>query len=156
MPLRNIRQNNDPVLRQKAVSVSKFTPQLRLLLEDMAETMLEAEGVGLAAPQVGIAKRIIVVKVDEGILEVVNPEITSAKGTEVDVEGCLSLPGVFGEVPRYDRVTVSGRDRNGKKIELTAEGFLSRVLQHEIDHLDGVLFVDRASRLLSPEELQKM
>ncbi len=156
MPLRNIRQNNDPVLRQKAVYVSKFTPQLRLLLEDMAETMLAAEGVGLAAPQVGIAKRIIVVKVEEGVLEIVNPEITSAEGKDIDVEGCLSLPGVFGEVPRYDRVTVSGRDRNGKKIELTAEGFLSRVLQHEIDHLDGVLFVDRASRLLSPEELQKM
>lgn len=156
MALRFIRKEKDPVLRKKTESVSKFSPQLNELIEDMIETMLDAEGVGLAAPQVGISKRIIVVKDNDNIFEIINPEIISGEGEVLDIEGCLSLPGIYGEVPRFSRIEVKGLDRNKKEINISAEGFLSRIFQHEIDHLEGVLFVDRAVKLLTPEEIKKM
>lgn len=156
MALRFIRKERDPVLRQKTAPVSKFTPQLAALIEDMFETMLGAEGVGLAAPQVGISKSIIVVRDKDQLFEVINPEILSGEGEVIDIEGCLSLPGIYGEVPRYASVEVRGLDRNKAEINISAEGFLARVFQHEIDHLRGVLFADRALKLLTPEELKKM
>lgn len=153
MALRNIRKQSDPVLRKQTVPVSRFNDQLHRLLDDMIETMLEADGVGLAAPQVGISKRIVVIKDEEEILEIINPEIIESAGESVDVEGCLSFPGVFAEVPRFARVEVKGKDRTGKELMISGEGFLSRVLQHEIDHLHGILFIDRALRFLTPEEI---
>ncbi|MGI6317151.1 MAG: peptide deformylase [Firmicutes bacterium] len=156
MALRLIRTEGDPVLRKKTAPVSKFTPQLIVLIEDMIETMLDAEGVGLAAPQVGISKSIIVVRDKDKSFEVINPEILSGEGEVIDIEGCLSFPGIYGEVPRFSRVEVKGLDRNKKEIKISAEGFLSRVFQHEIDHLRGVLFIDRALKLLTPEEIKKM
>ena len=156
MALRVIRKEGDPVLRKKTVPVSKFTPQLVNLIEDMIETMLDAEGVGLAAPQIGISKSIIVVKDNENIFEIINPEIISGEGEVVGIEGCLSLPGIYGEVPRFSRVEVKGLNRYKKEVNISAEGFISRIFQHEIDHLQGVLFVDRALKLLTPEEIKKM
>jgi peptide deformylase len=156
MALRFIRRERDPVLRKRTAPVSKFTPQLTELIEDMIETMLDAEGVGLAAPQVGISKSIIVVRDKDKCFEVINPEILNGEGEVVGIEGCLSFPGVYGEVPRFSRVEVKGLDRNKEEINISAEGFLSRIFQHEIDHLQGVLFVDRALKLLTPEEIKKM
>lgn len=156
MALRVIRKEGDPVLRKKTVPVSKFTLQLVNLIEDMIETMLDAEGVGLAAPQIGISKSIIVVKDNENIFEIINPEIISGEGEVVGIEGCLSLPGIYGEVPRFSRVEVKGLNRYKKEVNISAEGFISRIFQHEIDHLRGVLFVDRAVKLLTPEEIKKI
>lgn len=156
MALRNIRRDGDPVLEKKTASVTRFTPPLHRLLEDMKETMFAANGIGLAAPQVGISKSIIVLRNEDLVLEVINPEIIAATGEITDIEGCLSLPGIYGEVPRYADVEVSGQDRRGKKIELAASGLLARVFQHEIDHLRGILFVERAVRILTPEEVQDL
>jgi peptide deformylase len=157
MALRQIRKRDDFVLRKKAEMVNRFTPGLLQLLDDMAETMSEAEGAGLAAPQVGISKRVIVFQNSEnGIIELINPEIISTKGNITDIEGCLSLPGIYGEVPRAEHVQVIGLNREGKEVRLEAQGFLARVLQHEIDHLEGILFIDRATHLLTPDELAKL
>ena len=154
MALRNIRRQGDPVLRKKAVPVTRFNEQLHRLLDDMVETMIKAQGAGLAAPQIGISKKIIVLRDEDKILEIINPEITESEGESIDIEGCLSFPGLYGEVPRSARVAVSGQDRGGREIRVSGEGFLARVLQHEIDHLHGILFVDRAVRFYTPEELQ--
>lgn len=156
MALRNIRRQGDPVLRKKAVPVARFNEQLHRLLDDMVETMIKAQGAGLAAPQVGISKKIIVLRDEDKILEIINPEITESEGESIDIEGCLSFPGLYGEVPRSARVAVSGQDRAGHEIRISGEGFLARVLQHEIDHLHGILFIDRALRFYTPEELQNL
>ncbi|MGI5875352.1 MAG: peptide deformylase [Dethiobacteria bacterium] len=155
MALRNIRRKGDPVLREKASRVRRITSKLYPLLDDMVETMIEAQGVGLAAPQVGISKNIIVVRNKENIMEFINPEIIDSEGEITDIEGCLSIPGIYGEVPRSAKVRVEGLDREGKLIKIEAEGFFARILQHEIDHLHGILFIDRAIRLLTPEEIEK-
>lgn len=129
--------------------MTRLTRRHRRLIEDMKETMYAAPGVGLAANQVGVLERIIVADPgDERCLVLVNPEIVASEGTDVDVEGCLSIPGVTGYVERALRIRVRGLDERGKPLELDAEGFLARIVQHEIDHLDGVLFIDRASRLV--------
>ncbi|MEW5921795.1 MAG: peptide deformylase [Bacillota bacterium] len=156
MALRNIRKGGDAVLRRKAAPVSRFNDQLGVLLDDMVETMNAAEGAGLAAPQIGISRRIIIFRNEDMIVELINPEFTSKQGEIVDLEGCLSCPGVFGEVARPQVVRVKGYDRQGRPLELEGEGFIARVLEHEIDHLDGILFVDKALRLLTAEELQKL
>lgn len=142
-----IRREGDPVLRQKAKPVKKVGAGIRQLLDDMAETMYAAPGVGLAAPQVGIAKRVLVVDVGEGLVELINPEITSASGWEEGPEGCLSIPGYVGEVMRYTHLQVSGLNRQGRRIWVDAEGFFARALQHEIDHLDGILYTDKATNV---------
>jgi len=147
MAVYRIVEMGDPVLREKAKEVPKITPNILKLLDNMAETMYEADGVGLAAPQVGVSKRVIVLDVGEGLIELINPEITDREGEETDAEGCLSIPGVFGDVPRYARVTVKGLNRHGEEVEYQAEGLLARCFQHEIDHLEGVLFVDKAATL---------
>ncbi|RKO67294.1 peptide deformylase [Desulfofundulus salinus] len=137
----------DEVLREKARPVAKITPNIHKLLDNMRDTMYHARGVGLAAPQIGVSKRVIVVDTGEGLIELINPEIVEARGEETDTEGCLSLPNVVGEVTRATEVRVKGLDRHGNPVEHHARGFLARALQHEIDHLDGILFIDRAVRI---------
>ncbi len=140
----------DPFLSRKAVPVAAVNDRIRDLVRDMFETMYAAEGVGLAATQVGVGKRVIVLDVspvDETLapMAVVNPEIVSRKGSVTGVEGCLSVPGVQGEVCRAETVEVRGLDEQGNPLRIHAAGILSRALQHEIDHLDGILFIERAS-----------
>lgn len=153
MAIRKILNGNHPALRSKAGPVRKLNRAVLVLLEDMAETMYEYKGVGLAAPQIGITRRLIVVDPGEKrLLKLINPRLIKAEGTEMGIEGCLSIPGIFGEVPRAARVLVEAQDSSGDSIRIEAEGFLARIFQHEIDHLDGILFIDRAVRLLDPEE----
>ena len=142
----------DPRLRQKATRIRSVDDSLRKLAADMHETMLDAPGVGLAAPQIGVLRRLIVVNVPEGydeegapavVLSLVNPEIVKAHGREVATEGCLSIPGWIGDVPRADAITVKAMNLDNKDIRLKLQGWPARVVQHEIDHLDGILFVDR-------------
>ncbi|MDI3327100.1 MAG: peptide deformylase [Alicyclobacillaceae bacterium] len=143
MAIRMIRLEGDPVLRQVAKPVSKITPQIQKLMDDMADTMYHAEGIGLAAPQVGILKRVIVVDIGEGLLGMVNPEVVLAEGEQTGPEGCLSIPGIQADVTRPSHVIVKGWNRDGEEIAVDAEGLLARCLLHEIDHLDGILFLDR-------------
>jgi peptide deformylase len=147
---RDILVYPDPFLARKASPVTVVDDRVRALVRDMFETMYGAEGVGLAAPQVGVGKRVIVIDVspvDEAIapVAVVNPEIVERTGSVTGVEGCLSVPGIQGEVCRSETVVVRGQDEQGKAVRIRADGILSRALQHEIDHLDGVLFIDRIS-----------
>ncbi|HHX75219.1 MAG TPA: peptide deformylase [Firmicutes bacterium] len=157
MAQRIIRQNGDEVLRRKAAAVRKITPGIRVLLNDMAETMYAADGVGLAAPQVGISKRLVVIDIrdEQGLLKLVNPEVVAASGKAVAVEGCLSFPGLAGEVERAEAVTVRALDEEGNPVEITADGLLARAFQHEIDHLDGILFVDKVIRFVHEEEAEE-
>lgn len=135
------------VLRDKAKMVSEVTPNIEKLLENMADTMYAADGVGLAAPQIGISKQVIVVDVGEGLVEVINPAvIEQSEEQEVETEGCLSIPGLTGDVARPAKVRVQGLNRKGDEVDIQAEGMLARALQHEIDHLSGILFVDKARK----------
>ncbi len=155
MAIRFLRTEGDPVLRKPALEVKRFDAALGRLLDDMAESMYYYEGVGLAAPQIGISKQIVVIDANEsGLLELINPEIVFAEGEEVDIEGCLSVPQTYGEVKRAARVKVIAQNRLGERIEIEAEGLLARALQHEIDHLQGVLFIDRALRILPPDDME--
>lgn len=149
MAIRIIVKEPDEVLHKKAKEVTKITPNVQKLLTDMADTMYDADGVGLAAPQVGILKRAIVVDVgdEHGLIELINPEIVASSGEQLGSEGCLSIPALNGEVRRAMEVTVKGLDRNGKEITITGSELLARALQHEIDHLNGVLFTDIAERV---------
>lgn len=144
--LLNIRKNGDPVLRMKAREVREIDDNIRRLVKDMFDTMYDANGVGLAAPQVGISKRIIVVDTGDLPIALINPVILERIGENTSVEGCLSIPGVQGEVTRAERVSVKGTTLDGKEHEFHAEGLFARALQHEIDHLDGILFIDKAER----------
>lgn len=139
-----ILKDDHPILKQPCKPVQKIGTSLRKLLDDMLETMNHAQGVGLAAPQVGVSKRVIIVDVGEGLIELINPEILSCEGTDRAWEGCLSYPGIIGEIDRHLKLVVSGLDRQGHRRWVAAEGFLSRALQHEIDHLNGVVIKDRA------------
>ncbi len=136
-----------PVLRQKAKRVPRVDNSIRKLIDDMVETMLAAPGVGLAAPQVGVGLRVIVVKVDANLYTLVNPEIVKAAGEQVGLEGCLSIPGYVGEVKRALRVVVRGLNRHGKLVRIKAEELLARAFQHELDHCNGILFIDRLTSL---------
>jgi len=156
MALRIIRKDKDAVLRLKAAPVHKFNARLAVLLDDMAETMDVAAGAGLAAPQIGISRRIIVFRGEDGVMELVNPEFILRQGESVEIEGCLSCPGIYGEVARPLLARVKGYDRQGNPLELEGEGFMARVLEHEIDHLDGILFIDKALRLFTDEELKNI
>jgi len=147
MALLEIKLYPDPILRLEAKAVPKITASIRKLLDDMAETMRAAEGVGLAAPQVGVSKRIIIVDVGEGLIELINPRLEKREGLETAMEGCLSIPQYVGEVERAATVTVVGLNREGEEIRITGSGLLARALQHEIDHLNGILFIDRAKTL---------
>ncbi|ABS33327.1 MULTISPECIES: peptide deformylase [Clostridium] len=143
MAIRNIRKYGDELLRKKSRKIEKIDDRILTLLEDMVETMYNAEGVGLAAPQVGILKRAVVIDVGEGLIKLINPEIIETEGNQKDVEGCLSVPGEQGEVERPYKVKVKALNEKGEEIVLEGEDLLARAFCHEIDHLDGVLFVDK-------------
>lgn len=144
MAIRDIKHyQRDDILRKKSKPVDKIDDRIITLLDDMAETMYHADGVGLAAPQVGILKRIIVIDIGEGLIELINPEIIWEKGEQDGEEGCLSIPGYSARVKRPAQVKVKGLNRKGEEIEIVGKGLLARALCHEIDHLDGILFIDR-------------
>lgn len=150
--VRKIITLGDETLRKISKPMPKFDLRLWLLLRDMADTMYKAEGVGLAAPQVGILRRVVVIDVGEGLIELVNPEIIATEGEQAGPEGCLSVPGRQGHVVRPNKVTVRAQDRKGKSFEITGEGLLARALCHEIDHLDGIVYVDKMDHEIFPEE----
>ena len=161
MSLRTIREQGDPVLNKKAKEIKEMTPKIRKLIDDMKETMYDANGVGLAAPQVGVLRRAVVVletNVDEGeeeyMIELVNPEIIEADGEQTGAEGCLSIPNEYGIVTRPEHVKVRAQDRFGSFFEVEGEGLTARAFCHELDHLEGTLFTTKATRMLTPEELQ--
>ena len=143
MALRNIVKDGDEVLRKVCRPVTEFNERLHVLLDDMKETLISADGAGLAAPQVGVMRRIAIVSVDEKYFELINPEIIEYSGEEISPEGCLSIPGVVGTVNRPYKVTVKAQDRFGKEYTATGEGLLARAFCHEIDHLAGILFKDK-------------
>ena len=151
MALRVILKDTDPLLRQTSKPVTEITPRIHKLLNDMADTMYDAEGVGLAAPQIAILKRVIVIDIGEGLIELINPEIIEKDGVQIGPEGCLSVPGVVGKVRRADSVKVKALDRNGKEYIIEGTGLLARALQHEIDHLNGILFTDLAEEIYKDE-----
>lgn len=138
-----VKMGEDDVLRKHARKVDKFDRRLWTLMDDMADTMYKADGAGLAAPQVGILKRVVVIDVGDGLVELVNPEIIATEGTQECIEGCLSVPGRKGRVVRPAKVRVHAQDRKGRHIEIEGEEFLANALCHEIDHLDGVIYVDK-------------
>lgn len=167
MTLRKIVTLPDPVLRRKAHPVKKFDKDLHTLIDDMVETMREAPGVGLAAPQIGLSEQLLVIEYYERepeedeeeneelpkkVWAIINPEIVKASNEKVmGVEGCLSIPGLLGEVERHEEVLVKGLNRHGKPMKVKAKGWLARIFQHEIDHLNGVLFTDLATRVWQPQ-----
>ncbi len=167
MAIREIVTVPDPVLRRKAQKVTKFDDKLQALIDDMVETMREAPGVGLAAPQIGVLEQVIVVEYFEKeedeeredaeaapkrLYVVVNPEITRTSSETVSgAEGCLSIPGYLGEVERFETITVKGQNRRGQPITLKLKDWTARIFQHEIDHLNGILFTDRATKVWKPE-----
>lgn len=153
--VRKIVKLGDEALRKTCKPMPKFDLRLWLLLRDMADTMYDADGVGLAGPQVGILRRVVVIDVGEGLIELVNPEIVSMEGEQAGTEGCLSIPGRQGWVVRPQKVTVRAQDRKGKWFELTGEDLLARALCHEIDHLDGRLYIDVMDHEVFPEEEEK-
>ena len=146
MAIRNIVKLGDDVLRKVCRTQMTFDERLATTLDDMAETMYKAEGVGLAAPQIGILRRYCIVDVGDGIIELVNPVIESARGKQEGEEGCLSIPNRYESVTRPMKVTVRAQDRNGNSFTVTAEGFKARALCHEIDHLDGILYIDKTDK----------
>lgn len=152
MATRRIVEIGDEKLRKHCKPVEKFDLRLRILLKDMADTMYKADGVGLAAPQVGILRRAVVVDIGEGLYEMVNPEIIASEGEQTGPEACLSVPGRSGVVTRPNKVTVRAQNNRGETYEVTAEGFLARAFCHELDHLDGTLYVDKMEREIFPDE----
>ena len=143
MALRNIVTQGDPILNKKCRPVTEFDEKLANLLDDMFETMHNANGVGLAGPQVGILRRVVVIDAEDEDIELVNPEIIAAEGVQTCVEGCLSVPGKRGTVERPAKVRVHAQDRKGRHIEVEGEGFLAQAFCHELDHLDGIVYVDK-------------
>lgn len=143
MALRNIRINEDPILRKISKVVKNIDERTQILIDDMLDTMYESNGVGLAAPQVGILKRVVVIDIGDGPIILINPEIVETNGEVKDVEGCLSLPGKQGNVIRPKYVKVKAEDRDGNSIEIQGDDLLARALCHEIDHLNGILYTDK-------------
>lgn len=144
-----VRYGN-PVLRQRAEEIKEIDEGIKALIERMYVVMAEVQGLGLAGPQVGVSKRVFTYDVGEGPHAMINPKVVKSSGEEIGSEGCLSMPGLQGDVARAEKVTVSGIDENGEKVKIKAEGLLARVFQHEIDHLDGTIFIDKAD----PETLE--
>lgn len=154
MSLLEIKKAGDPVLKQHCEPVEKIDKKLKLILDNMAETMYHSDGVGLAAPQVGLPIRMVVIDCqdDHGLIELINPVITFREGTMTGSEGCLSVPGIYGDVERSAKVKVEFLNRRGKLQHITATGLLARCIQHELDHLDGQLFIDIAESLRREEK----
>ena len=154
MALRTILEDRDPALHKVCRPVTRFDQRLWDLLDDLKETLADANGAGLAAPQVGILRRVVVIDVGDGLVELINPKIVGQEGSQCGREGCLSLPGRQGIVTRPRKVMVQAQDRRGRPIEFTAEDFFARAVCHELDHLDGVLYIDKMERELTPEEIE--
>ena len=156
MAILNIVKEGDSVLRKTCRPVEAITPRILRLLDDMVETMRDADGCGLAAPQVGVLRRIAVVEVEDGeVFEFINPEIIEREGQQNEMEGCLSLPEQWGITDRPMRVTVRATNRKGEIYTVSGEGLKARAFCHEIDHLDGILFKDKAVHMLTPEEIEE-
>lgn len=155
MALRNIVKFGDERLRKKCREVTEFNDKLWVMLDDMYETMKASDGVGLAAPQIGILRRVVVIDVGEGVIELINPVITSMHGKQREVEGCLSSPNQWGYVKRPAKVKVTAFNRYGKEFRIEGTELLARALCHEIDHLNGVLFTDLADEMVQPEEVEE-
>lgn len=150
MAIRQIRTFEDEILRKKSREVEVVDERVKQLLNDMADTMYNAEnGGGLAAPQVGILKRLVVIDMGQGLIKLVNPKIVKREGEQEVIEGCLSLPSVWGKLKRPEKVTVQALNENGEKIEITATGELAKCFCHEIDHLDGILFTDLVTEFIN-------
>ena len=143
MALRRIRLSDDPILRKKSREITNITNRIKILLEDMIDTMNEEEGIGLAAPQVGVLRRAIVIDVGEGPIEFINPEIIETEGEAIEVEGCLSVPGRSGTVERPEWVKIKYLDIDGNEKTLEGTGLMARAICHEIDHLEGILYIDK-------------
>lgn len=159
MALRKIVEKGDDVLNKKSREVVKFDERLSVLIDDMIETLRDSGGVGLAAPQVGVLRRVVVVETDrekDEITELVNPEIIETSGKQVGLEGCLSLPGKWGIAARPYKAKVKAFNRNGDEFTIEGEGLIARAFCHEIDHLNGVLYDEKAERMLFPEEIEKL
>ena len=163
MALRNILTTGEPSLYKKSREVTKFDERLHQLLDDMTETLAQSGGVGLAAPQVGILRRAVIVletnvenEEDEYFIELINPEIVETEGEQTGAEGCLSVPEEYGVVTRPEHVKVRAQDRNGEVFEVEGDGLTARCFCHEIDHLEGILFTAKCERMLTEEEKQKM
>lgn len=157
MAILNIVTEEDPVLRKKSREVTEITPRIIALLDDMRETLHKAQGAGLAAVQVGVLRRIALVEYEEGnTIELINPEIIEIDGEQTGLEGCLSLPGKWGIVTRPETVTVRAMNREGEIVTHTASGLGARAFCHEIEHMDGIIYTDRADRMLTPEEVEEM
>lgn len=148
MAIREIRKKGDEILNKKCKTVVDFDKKLHILIDDMYETMVKSDGVGLAAPQVGILKRVVVIDTGDGKIELINPEIIEQSGSQTGSEGCLSVPKVFGEVERPMRVKVRAQDRNGTWFETEGTELTARAFCHEIDHLDGKLFTEKVIRYI--------
>lgn len=143
MALREIRIDGDPILRKKSRTIEVIDDRIRELVEDMKETMISAQGMGLAAPQVGVLRRVVIVMIGEELFEMINPEIVESEGTLVDVEGCLSIPGKSGTVHRPAKIKVKFLDVHGEKKTLEVSGYSARAVCHELDHLEGILYTDK-------------
>jgi peptide deformylase len=156
LAIRKIVMHPAEILEQSCKAVVSFDKKLARILDDMYDTMIEYDGVGLAAPQIGLDARIAIVDIDDdfGTIEMMNPRIIETSGEQTDPEGCLSFPGLYGEVTRPNYVKIEAFDRKGREYTLEAEGFLARAIQHEIDHLDGILFTTKVSKYLEDEELK--
>lgn len=152
MAIRNILKVGDPILTKKCRTVEKIDDRILTLLDDMADTLYESGGVGLAAPQVGVLRRVVVIDTGDSLLELINPEIISSEGEQTDAEGCLSYPGKYGYVTRPNKVTLRAMDRNGDIKEYTGEGLLARAFCHETDHLEGKMFMELVSEWVEDEE----
>lgn len=155
MAIRNIVKEGDPILNKKARKVEKFDERLATLIDDMIETMELSDGVGLAAPQVGILKRVIIVLFKDKVIEIVNPKITKRLGKQEDVEGCLSCPGEYGITVRPMKVQIEGKNRYGEDVFYEGEGLEARAFCHEVDHLEGILFKEHVIRMLNDDEINK-
>jgi len=154
MAIRNIRKDGDEILRKRSREVDEINDKVLTLLKDMADTLYKADGVGLAAPQVGVLKRVVVIDAGDGLLELINPVLKSESGLQCVPEGCLSVPGVWGEVNRPTHVVVEALNSKGEKITIEGDGLLAQALCHEIDHLDGILFKDKVVRFLDKEDMK--
>lgn len=152
MALREIRTDEDPILRKQSKKVTEINDRIKILLEDMEETMIAANGVGLAAPQIGVLRRVITIDVGEGVMKIINPEIMEVKGAIIDIEGCLSIPGKSGTVERPEWVKLKYLNENGEELIIEGTDLLARAICHEVDHLNGILYTDKVIEYCADED----